>query len=190
MGVCARVCVRVCVCACVRVCVCACACVCACVRACVCVCACVRACVRACVCVCVCVCACARARVCVCVCVCACACVCVFAVVVPAALPVCEPSGPHRLNGRSYEATHGAHALVVLTEWDEFRDLDFARIFKVRFSVESRPRWPCRAHARLWANWSRWPLRVALRLHFLGSALVAYAAAAGNGTCHFDRRRC
>ncbi len=28
------------------------------------------------------------------------------------------------------EAARGAHALVVLTEWDEFRDLDFAAIYK------------------------------------------------------------
>ena len=28
-----------------------------------------------------------------------------------------------------YEASRGAHAVLVLTEWDEFRDLDFRRIF-------------------------------------------------------------
>ena len=29
----------------------------------------------------------------------------------------------------AYEAAQGAHALLVLTEWDEFKGLDFARIF-------------------------------------------------------------
>jgi len=29
-----------------------------------------------------------------------------------------------------YDATEGAHALVVVTEWDEFRTLDFAKIYK------------------------------------------------------------
>ena len=29
----------------------------------------------------------------------------------------------------AYQALNGAHAMLVLTEWDEFRDLDFARIF-------------------------------------------------------------
>jgi UDPglucose 6-dehydrogenase len=29
----------------------------------------------------------------------------------------------------AYEALDGAHAVAVLTEWDEFRDLDFARIY-------------------------------------------------------------
>jgi UDPglucose 6-dehydrogenase len=29
----------------------------------------------------------------------------------------------------AYEAAEGAHALVVLTEWDEFKSLDFAKIF-------------------------------------------------------------
>jgi UDPglucose 6-dehydrogenase len=29
----------------------------------------------------------------------------------------------------AYQATKGAHAILVLTEWDEFRELDFARIF-------------------------------------------------------------
>jgi UDPglucose 6-dehydrogenase len=28
------------------------------------------------------------------------------------------------------EATDGAHAILVLTEWNEFRDLDFAKIFE------------------------------------------------------------
>ena len=29
----------------------------------------------------------------------------------------------------AYQALNGAHAMLVLTEWDEFRDLDFAKIF-------------------------------------------------------------
>jgi UDPglucose 6-dehydrogenase len=29
----------------------------------------------------------------------------------------------------AYEALRGAHAVLVLTEWDEFRDLDFAKVF-------------------------------------------------------------
>jgi UDPglucose 6-dehydrogenase len=29
----------------------------------------------------------------------------------------------------AYEAAEGAHAVAVLTEWDEFRHLDYARIF-------------------------------------------------------------
>jgi UDPglucose 6-dehydrogenase len=31
----------------------------------------------------------------------------------------------------AYEAAAGAHALAVLTEWDEFKQLDFARIYEV-----------------------------------------------------------
>ena len=31
----------------------------------------------------------------------------------------------------AYEAAKGAHALAVTTEWDEFRTLDFARIYGV-----------------------------------------------------------
>ena len=31
--------------------------------------------------------------------------------------------------GSAYEATAGAHALVVVTEWDEFKTLDFAKIY-------------------------------------------------------------
>jgi UDPglucose 6-dehydrogenase len=30
----------------------------------------------------------------------------------------------------AYEAARGAHALAVATEWDEFRSLDFARIYE------------------------------------------------------------
>ena len=30
----------------------------------------------------------------------------------------------------AYEAAEGSHAIVVLTEWDEFKDLDFERIFQ------------------------------------------------------------
>ena len=30
----------------------------------------------------------------------------------------------------AYAATEGAHALAVLTEWDEFKDLDYERIYK------------------------------------------------------------
>ena len=30
----------------------------------------------------------------------------------------------------AYEAAEGAHAIVVLTEWDEFKDLDYERIFQ------------------------------------------------------------
>ncbi len=33
------------------------------------------------------------------------------------------------LAGNAYEACEGAHAIAVLTEWDEFKALDFARIF-------------------------------------------------------------
>ena len=29
----------------------------------------------------------------------------------------------------AYEAAEGAHSLVVATEWDEFKSLDFQRIF-------------------------------------------------------------
>ena len=29
----------------------------------------------------------------------------------------------------AYEAAHGAHALVVVTEWDEFKGLDYPKIF-------------------------------------------------------------
>jgi UDPglucose 6-dehydrogenase len=32
--------------------------------------------------------------------------------------------------GEAYAAAKGAHALVVCTEWDEFRKLDFGRIYK------------------------------------------------------------
>ena len=31
--------------------------------------------------------------------------------------------------GSAYEAAKGAHALVIVTEWDEFKALDYARIF-------------------------------------------------------------
>ena len=30
----------------------------------------------------------------------------------------------------AYEAAHGAHALAVVTEWDEFKTLDYARIYE------------------------------------------------------------
>jgi UDPglucose 6-dehydrogenase len=30
----------------------------------------------------------------------------------------------------AYEATKGAHAVLILTEWDEFKALDYHRIFK------------------------------------------------------------
>jgi UDPglucose 6-dehydrogenase len=30
----------------------------------------------------------------------------------------------------AYAACDGAHALAVLTEWDEFKDLDYERIYK------------------------------------------------------------
>ena len=29
----------------------------------------------------------------------------------------------------AYQATHSAHALVIATEWDEFKRLDFAKIY-------------------------------------------------------------
>jgi len=29
----------------------------------------------------------------------------------------------------AYEAAEGAHALAVVTEWDEFKQLDYAKIF-------------------------------------------------------------
>jgi UDPglucose 6-dehydrogenase len=47
---------------------------------------------------------------------------------------LCEPD--------AYAAAHGAHALAVLTEWDEFRDLDFAeihaRMLKPAFAFDGR----------------------------------------------------
>lgn len=31
-----------------------------------------------------------------------------------------------------YAAAHGSHALCILTEWDEFKTLDYERIYKVK----------------------------------------------------------
>ena len=45
------------------------------------------------------------------------------------AAPGDAPGAPHlTIAGSAYEACAGAHAVVLLTEWDEFRSLDFARI--------------------------------------------------------------
>jgi UDPglucose 6-dehydrogenase len=48
-----------------------------------------------------------------------------------------------------YRALDGAHALAVVTEWDEFRDLDFARVFasmkKPAFAFDGRNILPQRA---------------------------------------------
>jgi UDPglucose 6-dehydrogenase len=42
----------------------------------------------------------------------------------------------------AYEAAEGAHAIAVVTEWDEFKQLDFARIFaamnKPAFAFDGR----------------------------------------------------
>jgi UDPglucose 6-dehydrogenase len=44
--------------------------------------------------------------------------------------------------GNALEALDQAHAMVVLTEWDEFRDLDFVKIhhgmFKPAFAFDGR----------------------------------------------------
>lgn len=45
-----------------------------------------------------------------------------------------SPDATHHLlktTNNAYEAAEDAHAIAVLTEWDEFRDLDFKRIFQV-----------------------------------------------------------
>ena len=45
---------------------------------------------------------------------------------------VCDGSGPRdevEIATDPYQACNGAHAVAVLTEWDEFRELDFQRIF-------------------------------------------------------------
>jgi UDPglucose 6-dehydrogenase len=44
--------------------------------------------------------------------------------------PAASPTKPGRLivARSAYEAVAGAHALAVLTEWDEFKALDFAKI--------------------------------------------------------------
>ena len=34
------------------------------------------------------------------------------------------------LTADPYEAARGAHAIAVVTEWDLYRDLDYARIFE------------------------------------------------------------
>jgi UDPglucose 6-dehydrogenase len=47
-----------------------------------------------------------------------------------------------RCESDAYAAAHGADALVVLTEWDEFRTLDFARVYasmkKPAFAFDGR----------------------------------------------------
>jgi UDPglucose 6-dehydrogenase len=54
---------------------------------------------------------------------------------VPAPVVLTEVLGNGRSDPRlmvaanAYEAAAGAHALVVVTEWDEFKDLDYQGIF-------------------------------------------------------------
>lgn len=54
---------------------------------------------------------------------------------VPANEIIAEVVGPGQTSPRLqvaksvYEAAEGAHALAILTEWDEFKDLDYARIY-------------------------------------------------------------
>ena len=47
-------------------------------------------------------------------------------------IPVCSRAGPRdrfETVTDPYQACYGAHAVAVLTEWDEFKELDFKRIF-------------------------------------------------------------
>ncbi len=46
-------------------------------------------------------------------------------------LPPSSPRVPGQVSycSGAYEAAKGAHALVVLTEWDEFKTLDFEKIY-------------------------------------------------------------
>ncbi|MDP2136559.1 MAG: UDP-glucose 6-dehydrogenase [Candidatus Didemnitutus sp.] len=61
--------------------------------------------------------------------------VCVYDPKVPAAEITADTLGPGQMNSRltvapdAYAACAGAHAIAVVTEWDEFKKLDFARIF-------------------------------------------------------------
>ena len=43
----------------------------------------------------------------------------------------CEPNREEKIEvcSDAYEAVEGAHALAILTEWDEFRDLDYRKIY-------------------------------------------------------------
>ena len=55
---------------------------------------------------------------------------------VPAAEIVSDVLGKGQANPRltvaasAYEATVGAHAIAIVTEWDEFKTLDYAKIFE------------------------------------------------------------
>jgi UDPglucose 6-dehydrogenase len=68
-----------------------------------------------------------------------------------------------------YEATAGAHALAVMTEWDEFRQLDFERIYqamnKPAFAFDGRNILP---HDRLRA--------VGFQVHAIGKPVIDGAA--------------
>ena len=50
--------------------------------------------------------------------------------------PPSQDSKDHRklvVTNDAYEAAEGAHAVAVLTEWDEFKDLDYERIYQAMF---------------------------------------------------------
>ena len=55
---------------------------------------------------------------------------------VPAAEIVADVLGKGQSNPRlsvaanAYEACQGAHAIAIVTEWDEFKKLDYAKIFE------------------------------------------------------------
>ncbi len=48
---------------------------------------------------------------------------------IPATLADGKPNPAVTICADAYSATEGAHAAAVLTEWDEFKTIDFARVF-------------------------------------------------------------
>ena len=48
----------------------------------------------------------------------------------PEQLPIKKGSLEFNVVKDAYSACHGSHAICVMTEWDEFKELDFEKIYK------------------------------------------------------------